>query len=111
MCSTPRAGWGVITDNVQEHELADGWRGRNLTFIDALVLALRVPDPQRPLLGVRRVHRLKALVRRVRVPTHGQQMDVTMSHPGHLLIEHDAERMIKVVVYLHHPAIAVRDGG
>ena len=91
----------IITDNVQEHKLARGRGGGYLAFVDALVLALGVADTQRPLLCVRRVHRLEALVRRVRVPAHGEQVDVTMSHPGHLLIEHEAEPgMIKVLDYL-----------
>lgn len=81
-------GLRVITDNVQEHELADGRCSRNLTLVHALVLALRVPYPQRPLLSVRGVHRLEPLIRCVRVPAHGQQMDITMSHPGHLLMEY-----------------------
>lgn len=77
---------GIITDYVEEHEVPYGRCGGNLALVHSRILPLSVPDPQRPFLRVRRVHRLEPLVRRVCVSAHCQQMDVTMSHPGHLLI-------------------------
>ena len=73
-----------LTDDGEEEGVAHGRRGGDLALVEARVLALRVPDAQRPVLGVRRVHRLEALVRRVRVAAHGEQVDVPVPHPRHL---------------------------
>lgn len=51
--------------------MADWRRCGDLALVDAGVLLLRVPNAQRPLLGVRRVQRLEALIGCVRVPADG----------------------------------------
>lgn len=76
----------IRTDNVQHDRMADGRRRRDLALVDAGVFLLGVPNAQRPLLGVRRVQRLEALVRGVRVASDRQQVDVAMSHPRDLYV-------------------------
>lgn len=64
--------------------MSDGRRRRYLALVDARVLALGVPDPESPVLGVGRVHGLEPLVGGVGVAADGQQVDVPMTHPGDL---------------------------
>lgn len=59
-------------------------RRGHLALIDARVPMLRIFDLQDPVLRVRMMDGPKALVRRVRVSTDGQQMDVTVANPRHL---------------------------
>lgn len=66
------------------HGGADRWCGGDLALVDTGVVALRVEDLERPVLGVRRVNGREALVARVRVAPHREQVNVPVPHPGHL---------------------------
>lgn len=66
------------------HRESNGRRGADLALVHARVPALRVPDLQHPVLQVRRVDRLKALVTGVRVAADGEQMQVSVPDPRHL---------------------------
>lgn len=74
----------VLTYDVEMYEVAHVRRGADLTLIDAGVAMLRILDLQRPLVRVRVMDGPEALVARVRVPAHGQQVDVAVPHPGDL---------------------------
>ena len=76
--------WRVLTYDVEMYEVAHVRRGADLTLVDAGVAVLRVLDLQRPLVRVRVMDGPEALVARVRVPAHGQQVDVAMPHPRDL---------------------------
>lgn len=74
----------ILTNNVQrDEEGAHGLRG-DLALVDSGVALLRPLHMQRPIVGVRRVHRLEPLVGRVRVPAHCQDVQVAMSDPRYL---------------------------
>ena len=75
----------ILTYNIEINGVAHGRRGGDLALVLAGVAALRAADAKRPLLGARLVLRLEALVRRVRVPPHRQQVDVAVAHPWHLI--------------------------
>jgi len=77
----------VLTYYVEVYEVSDGGRGADLALVDAGVLALGVLDAQNPVLGVRRVDRLEALVACVSVPPHGEQVDVAVPHPRNLFFK------------------------
>ena len=64
--------------------MAHMWRRGYLTLIDAGVPMLRVFDLERPVFTVWLVHRSKPLVTRVSVPSDGEKMDVSVSHPRNL---------------------------
>lgn len=68
--------------NGQIHGDTNGWRGAHLTFVDARVALLRVLDLKGPIFILRLVYARESLVTCVRVATHGQQVDVTVSNPG-----------------------------
>lgn len=70
-----------LTYYIKVHRVADRRCGRYLALVLAGVPLLWAPDFQRPLFGARLVLRFKALVGSVRVPTHCQQVDVTVTHP------------------------------
>lgn len=92
-----------LTHNAQENRVANGWSSRDLALVDARILALGIAYAQGPVLGMRRVHRLEALIRRVRVATHGQQMNVPMPHPGDLQRQAKSEpNETRVLLRLHH---------
>lgn len=57
---------------------------------------LGILDLERPVLRLRLVNCSKALVARVSVPPNGQQVDVSVPHPGHLKRRGS---MFKVVFY------------
>lgn len=78
------------------YEVSDGGRGADLALVDAGVLALRIFDAQLPVLGVRRVERLEALVARVRVASHGEQVDVPMAHPRHRAVAQVLDAAVEV---------------
>lgn len=65
----------------QVHQDADGRRRRHLTLVRARVRLLRVAHLQRPVLHLRIVHALEALVVGEGGPAHGQQVDVPMPDP------------------------------
>lgn len=67
----------------RDEEGAHRLRG-HLALVDAGVALLRPLDVQRPVVRVGRVRRLEALVRRVRVPAHGQDVQVAVADPWHL---------------------------
>jgi hypothetical protein len=73
--------WRVLTYDVEMYEVAHVRRGADLTLVDAGVAVLRVLDLQRPLVRVRVMDGPEALVARVRVAAHGQQVDVAVPHP------------------------------
>lgn len=73
-----------LTNDVQMDEMAHVWRGGHLTFVHACVAVLRILNLQHPVLRVLVMDGSKALVRSVCVATYRQQMNVAMSHPGHL---------------------------
>lgn len=64
----------------RHEEGAHGLRG-DLALVDASVALLRPLDLQRPVVGLRRVRRLEALVRRVRVTAHRQDVQVAVTDP------------------------------
>lgn len=72
------------TYDLQVDKVADVGRGRDLAFVDPTVPVLRVLDLQHPVLRVRLVDRLEALISRVGVPAHRQQVDVSVSDPRDL---------------------------
>lgn len=83
--------------------MANGRSSRDLALVDARILALGVAYAQGPVLGMGRVHRLEALIRRVRVATHGQQMNVPMPHPGDLQRQAKSRpNETRVLFRLHH---------
>lgn len=55
-----------------------------LAFVNACIPRLRPLDLQDPLVGLRMVVGLEALVAGIGVHPHGQDVDVTVSHPGDL---------------------------
>ena len=64
--------------------MTDVGRGRHLALVDSSVPVLWVLDLQHPVLGLWLVDRLEALVSRVGVPAHGQQVDVPVPYPRDL---------------------------
>lgn len=74
----------VLTYDIEMYEVAHVRRGADLTLVDAGVTVLRVLDLQRPLVRVWVMDGPEALVARVRVPAHGQQVDVAVPHPRNL---------------------------
>lgn len=61
------------------------WRsGAYLALVYSGIFPLGIPDPQRPLVRMGRVLRFEALVGRVCVTTHCQQVDISMPHPRNL---------------------------
>lgn len=67
----------------RDKERAHGLR-RDLALVDAGVALLRPLDVQRPVVRLRRVRGLEALVRRVRVAAHGQDVQVAVPDPRYL---------------------------
>lgn len=63
------------------HEDANGRRRRHLALVRARVRLLRVPHLQRPVLQLRIVHTLEALVVAKRRPADSQQVDVPVPDP------------------------------
>jgi hypothetical protein len=74
----------ILTDDVQMDEVAHVWRRADLALVDAGVAVLRVLDLKGPVFTVRVMDRAESLVTCVRIPAHRKQVDVAMSHPGHL---------------------------
>ena len=73
-----------LTDHVQLHEEApDGLRA-DLALVPARVPPPRLLDLQHPLVPRRVVVGLVARVRRVREPTHGEDVQVAVPDPRHL---------------------------
>ena len=73
-----------LTDYVQIHGEGSGSLRGNLALVDAGVSLLHVLDDQDPLVGVRVVSRHEALVRGVRVLSHGQNVDISVTYPRYL---------------------------
>ena len=65
----------------QVHQDADGRRGRHLALVRAGVALLGIAHLQRPVLHLRVVDALEALVVGERGPTHRQQVDVAVPYP------------------------------
>lgn len=81
--------------------MSDRRSGAYLALVYPGIFPLGIPDPQRPLVRMGRVLRLEALVRRVCVTAHCQQVDISMPHPGNL----------KATTYLNGFHNAVRISG
>lgn len=77
-------GRGRLTDDVEVDEVAHVWRGGYLALVDAAVPVLGVLDLEGPVLRVGVVDRPEALVARVRVSTHGEEVHVPVTHPRYL---------------------------
>lgn len=73
-----------LTDDVEVYEVRHVRCCRDLTLVDPLVPVLGVLDLEGPVLAALMVDRSEPLVRGVGVPTHCQEVDVTVSHPRHL---------------------------
>ena len=74
----------LLTNDAEVHEVREVRRGGHLALVDAGVAVLRVLELQDPVVARGVVRRAEPLVVGVRVPGHGQQVDVAVSHPRHL---------------------------
>ena len=61
-----------------------GWSGGDLALVEALVPRRHGADPELPEVREGDVVRGEALVRRVGVPAHGQQVNVAVPDPRYL---------------------------
>lgn len=64
-----------------------------LTLVNPGVFPLRIPNPESPFLGVRRVDRLESLIGRVGVPADRQQVNIPVPHPRNLKKEEGIQRV------------------
>lgn len=71
----------ILTDNFQFDEYGLRWMGRDLALVEALVLAPRTLDPERPVAQVPRMFHLEAFVAAVRGQADGQQLEIFSPKP------------------------------
>ena len=64
--------------------MSPGWSGGDLALVEALVPRRHGADPELPEVREGDVVRGEALVRRVGVPAHRQQVDIAVPHPRYL---------------------------
>lgn len=74
----------VLTDNVECYKITPDGLSADLTFVNSCIALLGPFNLQNPLVSLSVVVGLEALVAGVRVASHGQDVDVSMSNPRHL---------------------------
>lgn len=85
-----------LTDYWQVHGHAHGGRRAHLTLVNAGVATLRITQLKRPILGLRIVQRWKSLIWRVSESIHGEQVQITVTHPRDLQNERNECVMIVI---------------
>jgi hypothetical protein len=70
-----------LTDDSEVNEIAAYWLRVDLTFVDACIPFLSPLDLQRPFFIVSVMVGLKALVTRVGIAPHGEDVNVSVSDP------------------------------
>lgn len=94
----------------QVHQDADGRCRWHLTFVRARVRLLRIPHLQRPVLQLRIVHALEALIIAERRPANGEQMDVPVPNPWHRLVAQVVHATVQVGRFRHQRGHVSRCG-
>lgn len=74
----------ALTDDREEHGLADGRRRAHLALVDPAVPTLGISHLKRPVLRHRVVYAGEPLVRRVSRSAHRQQVQIPVPYPRHL---------------------------